>query len=113
MINTTKYKCATLTDLKYALADANPTMFKDLTTKELRYIVRRIMPLKIDKEPIQRIMPASVLIKALYEDVTQSDIPSTMNIWIDTWNETLSSFYQKYVLEETSIYFIIDDSKHH
>jgi len=65
MINTTKYKCATLTDLRYAIADANPTMFKDLTTKELRYIVRRIMPLKIDKEPIQRIMPASVLIKAL------------------------------------------------
>jgi len=108
MINTTKYKCATLTDLRYAIADANPTMFKDLTTKELRYIVRRIMPLKIDKEPIQRIMPASVLIKALYEDVTQSDIPSTMNIWLDTWNETLSSFYQTYVLEETSVYFIID-----
>lgn len=108
MINTHKYKCATLTDLKYAIADANPTMFKDITTKELRYIVRRIMPIKINKEPVQRIMPASVLIKALYKDVTQEDIPSTMNIWLDTWRETLSSFYQAYVLEETSVYFIID-----
>ena len=108
MINTHKYECATLKDLKYAIADANPTMFKDLTTKELKYIVRRVMPIKIDKEPVKRLMPAAMLIKALYEDVTQSDIPSTMNIWLDTWNETLSSLYQTYVLEETSVYFIID-----
>jgi hypothetical protein len=108
MINTNEYRIATLKDLRYAIADANPTMFKDLTTKELRYIVRRVMPIKIDKEPVKRLMPAEVLIKALYEDVTQSDIPNTMNIWLDTWNETLSSFYQAYVLEKTSVLFIID-----
>ncbi len=108
MINTTKYQIATLKDLKYAISDANPTMFKDLTTKELRYIVRSVMPIKIDKTAVKRLVPADVLIKALYEDVLQSDIPSTMNIWLDTWKETLSSFYQAYVLEETSVYFIID-----
>lgn len=98
---------AELTCLRKAISKHNPVMFKDFTLKELRWIVKRVFPVKVDKNYFGTVVMGSTLIKVLYEDVTQSDIPDTLNIYVDTWKETLGVFYQKYVIENEDPFFFV------
>ncbi|CAB4158419.1 hypothetical protein UFOVP704_3 [uncultured Caudovirales phage] len=109
MIVTTTWSFTTLDDIRNSISESNPTMFKDLTTKELKYILKRVLPIKVDKSYSGTLVHLEVIIKALYEDVTQSDIPNTLNIYVDTWTETLSPYYERFVLEKTTrfIYVIV------